>query len=733
MASSSSDCSQLFEEVQNKLDSTMPWIGLYVAAATALCTLAMAADAFIGLRSKRYWLPSKCFSLNAFSLTILAVTMKLPVDLTSTDISSMDQYARISSLLFMSTCMNNFIISLGSMENNEIVLNIAALGVLVITITVNICIHIVQMHPFTSGVFYMLLPQIASLVIMLFFLVMSCCMSLMLPTARRYLELKYNEMHKLVSNRQLDGSTDEVGMLVKRYWVMAVTSDPQFVLARSAISSISALLCILITLLSIQVKLLTSLQLSNSTVIYYCVHNTSSYSWSIEWILKIQFLGVFVASIAPISRCFTALTIKVAQTEQKSFRDELKVDKYWTSKLVEWRDTSLPFQVPNRLCKKLFCDLLRFVLNFCIVFQILFVLAGKLLLFLFAIYGRGFYSVFCKNSIVGGSQGSRDGAQLDFSQYALLIEGEPKFPGYIIKNICNEADRLIKKGEENQSTNLIRLLKASSNFNGVGLFDSNRVPSLHSQEPPNCWSLPIVTLTTITVALTNIADDKANQLLTSVREGLSIVKIIEGTLDGNGELESIRKAADVVWVGVEVYRKWDYKDLDSTSFRGATHRETLKNLSIVAEKIVTEFMAQTRDVLMQSPLNWPVRVIAANSMYRIAKTILLWMTNGEHQSDDELLEGISITISDIIAACLTNLVQVITLKCHIHDIRERHESVRRALVLFGESKEIIEILRQREVPRFDVVKVATIDDWRASMALDIESPPESSDDATIVG
>ncbi|XP_042032334.1 uncharacterized protein LOC121779051 [Salvia splendens] len=272
----------------------------------------------------------------------------------------------------------------------------------------------------------------------------------------------------------------------------------------------------------------------------------SSLIWSIEWILKIQFLGVFVATIAPISRCFTALTIKVAETEQKSFIDELKVDKYWTSKLVEWRDTSLPFRVPNRLCKKLFCDVLRFVLNFCIVFQILFVLAGKLLLFLFAIYARGFYSVFCKNSRVGGPQGSRDGAQLDFSQYALLLEGEPQLPGYIVKNICNEVDRLIKKGEENQSTNLIRLLKASSNFNGVGLFDSNQVPSLHSQEPPNCWALPIVTLTTITVALTNIADDKANQLLASVREGLSIVKIIEGTLDGNEELESIRKAADVV-------------------------------------------------------------------------------------------------------------------------------------------------------------------------------------------
>ena len=85
---------------------------------------------------------------------------------------------------------------------------------------------------------------------------------------------------------------------------------------------------------------------------------------------------------------------------------------------------------------------------------------------------------------------------------------------------------------------------------------------------------------------------------------------------------------------------------------------------------------------------------------------------------DELVESISITISDILAACLTNVAQVITLKCHREDIREREERVRRAAILLGESKEILEILQQHELPSLDVEKAAKIDEWRASMAQD---------------
>nr|GEU73957.1 Rho guanyl-nucleotide exchange factor 12 [Tanacetum cinerariifolium] len=61
----------------------IPWVGLYVAGASLACTLAMAADAFQGFRQWKLWFPNKFFVLNTVSITLIAIAMKLPVDLTT--------------------------------------------------------------------------------------------------------------------------------------------------------------------------------------------------------------------------------------------------------------------------------------------------------------------------------------------------------------------------------------------------------------------------------------------------------------------------------------------------------------------------------------------------------------------------------------------------------------------------------------------------------------------------
>nr|GEV28516.1 ribonuclease H-like domain-containing protein [Tanacetum cinerariifolium] len=65
-------------------------------------------------------------------------------------------------------------------------------------------------------------------------------------------------------------------------------------------------------------------------------------------------------------------------------------------------------------------------------------------------------------------------------------------------------------------------------------FDNDQVPPLHSEETQNSWSLVVVTLTAIAVALPNIADDHGEGLIASMRGGLRIVRNIEEYL--NAEL-----------------------------------------------------------------------------------------------------------------------------------------------------------------------------------------------------
>ncbi|XP_059637837.1 uncharacterized protein LOC132279812 [Cornus florida] len=102
---SASCCSEIIKnkEEEHRLESPMPWIGICATAASLVFSLAMVADVFHGFRHRKLWFPCKFFTLNAASLTLLAVTMKLPVDLSTTMPGELDQLAKLTSTTLMST------------------------------------------------------------------------------------------------------------------------------------------------------------------------------------------------------------------------------------------------------------------------------------------------------------------------------------------------------------------------------------------------------------------------------------------------------------------------------------------------------------------------------------------------------------------------------------------------------------------------------------------------------
>ncbi|XP_024983509.1 uncharacterized protein LOC112519548 [Cynara cardunculus var. scolymus] len=91
----------------------MPWVGLYVAVASLICTLAMAADAFRGFRQRKLWFPCKFFNIDAASITLIAIAMKLPVDLTTDMPDDNYPFVKYLSIGFLFTMLANFLPSLG--------------------------------------------------------------------------------------------------------------------------------------------------------------------------------------------------------------------------------------------------------------------------------------------------------------------------------------------------------------------------------------------------------------------------------------------------------------------------------------------------------------------------------------------------------------------------------------------------------------------------------------------
>ncbi|KAL0341511.1 UNVERIFIED_CONTAM: hypothetical protein Scaly_1813700 [Sesamum calycinum] len=730
--------------VQEKLDEAMPWIGLYIAAASAVCTLAMAADAFNGFTSKKLWFPCKYFSMNAASLTLLAVAMKLPMDLNTYLLYQADWHAKICSLLFMSISMSNFMSSLGSMTDKEIGTNMAALGILVITIVVNMWIQTFHLRGYLHS--RMMIAALIPTILMLLLLATFFSSAIALPTSKRSFESKYQEMHQVamreeeivkrtqgfkIDKRMIDG--------MKKYWVMTETSNPQFVMARSAFCCTSIIICLFAASI-LQVVYIGQFKRSHKVTFG---ESASVYGCYTKWILTVQSHGVLVGTIAPISRWFIAIRFKCLTTcHEISFAKELRIEDHWIQTLKYWRDSFSVIQIRDGKCRKYIHDVKWFTLTFLIRVQIMMVLLSKLLLFIPALLITPFVLCFkkfktrllAKVTTSNKDMRSESGGniELNLNRFVLLLDGEQELPQRILKDICDQADKVIKIGMKQQPQNLLQLLNKFGNFSGVREFDSLQVPSLHSQEPPNCWTLPLVTLTSIAISLPNIAiNHMATQLVSSVSEGLSLAMLIEKTLDQNGELMNIRNAADVAWAGVAIYRKWQQVDLRRISLDYKSSKNLLQELSSHAEMIILEFKRKANDFLMENPLNWPASVIAANSMYRISQTILLsYQEENDRtgcqdktgQTDEELFERLTIMIADILAACFTNLSQVMITKCHRNAIEEREKSVHEAFLLLGRTRQIVDLLQRQEWPSLDHEKAAYIEEWRAFLLQDNENP-----------
>ncbi|KAK4394702.1 hypothetical protein Sango_1624500 [Sesamum angolense] len=656
--------------VQQKLDEVMPWIGLYIAAASAVCTLAMAIDVFNGFRSKKLWFPCKYFSLNAASLTLLGTAMKLPMDLNTNLLYEADWLSKIDSLVFMSTAMGNFLPSLGSMNDKEILMNVVALVILVLTILVDFWIQMIQLQRFIfiTGFLFPITLMLLSLVALV-------SSAISLPTSKKSLESKYQEMHKVAMReegilKRGRGFTIDKRMIneMKKYWVMAETSNPQFVIARSVVCTASSVICLLAAI-NLLKRYITWFVFLHKVTLGYTV---SVYGRYTKWILIIQSIGVLVGTIAPISRWFLAIRFKCLMTNRKiSFREHLRIEEHWTQTLVHWRESFSGLEIQDSKCVK-------------------------------CLHNK-FSTQLLSKVTTSNHMGSKSGGdtELNLNRFVLLLDGEPELPKRTLKEICSQADKVIEIGKRQQPQDLIHLLSMFDNFSGVREFDSYLVPSLHSQEPPNCWTLPLVTLTTIAISLPEVANnEKATQLMRSMNEGLSLVKLIERTLDENGELMNIRNAADIAWAGVAIYRKWQGIDLKRISLTCRNSKNILQELSSNAERMVVEFKRTVTDFQMENPLNWPANVIAANSMYRISQNIL--------------------------AACFTNLAHVIVTKCPRNAIEKREKSVHEAFLLLGKTGQILELLQRQEWPSLDHDKAAYIEEWRALFLQSDQNPVNST-------
>ncbi|GKE67674.1 hypothetical protein Tco_1521835 [Tanacetum coccineum] len=232
---------------ESRFDEPMPWIGIYVAGAALACGIAMTMDALHGFRYRKFWFPCKFFALNATILALIAIAIKFSMDLNATMPHSQDQLAKVSSSAFICAVMGNLLPSLGTMKNTELFVNVVALAILVITAVANICI---QMS--TGVIFVFWIEHAFIMLLMLILLAIACSLSLSIPTTKYYLDIKYGEKLKLTniecSRKKHLSVAEGLRVDLEKYWILAYSSGPQFVIGRSAPCTASGAFCLLNTL-----------------------------------------------------------------------------------------------------------------------------------------------------------------------------------------------------------------------------------------------------------------------------------------------------------------------------------------------------------------------------------------------------------------------------------------------------------------------------------------------------
>ncbi|KAK7389303.1 hypothetical protein VNO78_24181 [Psophocarpus tetragonolobus] len=708
-----------------KFSKPMPWIGIYIAAASLACLIAMAADLIHGIRGRKLWFPCKFFGLNATSLAIIAVSVKLSVDLNTPMPHRHDQLSKLSSSAMICTIMANSMPTLGITDNKDTMMNLMAMAILVITMIVNICIQ------FVTGVIYVFWVEHAAIMLLMLILLMSMTsLAISIPKMKHYFELKY-KMNEEALKESPDQFGEEGNQIVNKLrdqlmkiWMMTYTSSPQFVLGRSVTCTASGAFCLLSTITLVEAMLRSYFM---PWLFNFCTGDCD-YKWSTILILIIQVAAVVVGTVGPVFRWFIAINYRCPNARNKPCKKAFYVEGYWTTKLVLIQESPLGFRIHNRQYRKLAHDVKLLLLCFCIKLQVGIVLMSKATQYI-SIYLMFYILTCCEHckklkskivssvsSISSGTE-SRPGPKLDLRRFVLHLEGEEELVEVMMKQNRDATIHWVQVGEKKEPKLLIELLEEKCSFlqgfKGVRTFDSDQVLSLHSVKAPYSWSLPLVTLASIIVALPNISRDSVKKLVSTLNEGLHYVKYIENNLDKEGQLFKLRKAAEIVWLGVDLYDKWLDVDLNELSVQVESPKETLEKLADAAKIRYEKFKVKYNHICMkESPSSWPIKVSASHTMYRICKTALLNPELSRDYTNVRLFEALTVMISDILGACLTNLPVVISNKCLNSTIEERENTVRNAVYVFGKTKRIIEMLEKRAFPRVNFCRGTYIEDWR---------------------
>ncbi|KAJ4982296.1 hypothetical protein NE237_033133 [Protea cynaroides] len=248
------------------------------------------------------------------------------------------------------------------------------------------------------------------------------------------------------------------------------------------------------------------------------------------------------------------------------------------------------------------------------------------------------------------------------------------------QNGNSECEIMINEGIKNNPFHLIMLLKKRANdynsagfFNGVLEFDSYLVPPITTSDveipaPPHCWTLPVVILTSIANSLGQ-SDERMESLINIEDKSLISVRACSRIFVGRHDYYTF-------FIDINLH-----KDLSSRGNFSMTSSPEwiLKKLANTGKECVQRSKVKLKEV---PHVLWPIEVTIGYNLYRVCESILRDIE--KYQTVEKLFDWIEHTISDLLAACLSNLPRALYAHCVLTHISKAEERVKRAAYVLGQ-------------------------------------------------
>nr|GEX77857.1 hypothetical protein CTI12_AA013000 [Tanacetum cinerariifolium] len=181
-----------------------------------------------------------------------------------------------------------------------------------------------------------------------------------------------------------------------------------------------------------------------------------------------------------------------------------------------------------------------------------------------AIVGQKSFGASSNSKVFSVSQSSYAGAVKNDGEHKQVAEMDSK-PSLVIdesffwiraKEVSGWIPDFLDEDEEDKEEDESdEDLLDNESFEGVGKYDILQDPT-SSEEYLDCWSLALVTLTTIAVSLPKIQNETFKSFVQSVREGLAYVTEVEENLNATDDHIRTQKAAKKLWEEVDIHHKW---------------------------------------------------------------------------------------------------------------------------------------------------------------------------------